>query len=321
MKNILIVTNMYPDAARPYNGIFVAEQVEAMTRLYPDLHFEVCFIDGAKGKLEYLRSVGYVNRRIRHSHYDLVHIHFGLSAMFTYSPFKSHVPMLVTFHGSDIQPKGGNGILTLATSHHAARVADACITLNKAMDAMVKQYCENTSIIPCAVDTNIFYPVERHERGEEIHIVFPCSHDMAVKNYPLFEDVLDILRTEHGIRCVEHELSGLSRPEVATLFNEADVMLMTSHSEGSPQAVKEAMACNLPVVSTPVGDVTELLEGVKDSYVSKGYDAHELAELVVKSLSRQGTGITGYEKINAMRLDSDTIAARIYAVYETLLNK
>lgn len=309
---------MYPDRTRPYNGIFVAEQVEAVAEQHPDVYFDVCYIDGAKGKSEYLKSVFYVNRKIRKGGYDLVHIHFGLSGMFLFSPFTPDVPTLVTFHGSDIQPKGGNGFLTLFTSRHAAKVADACITLNKEMDAMVREYCGHTVIVPCAVDTSVFKPVDRLRSDNVARIVFPCSHDMAVKNYPLFVSVMNILRNKYGIECVEEELNGLTRLQVARLFNDADLMLMTSNSEGSPQAVKEAMACNLPVVSTPVGDVRELLHGVKDCYVSEHHNAEELAALVVRSLSHNGEGVTGSEKIQAMRLDKLSVSEQIYQLYRKL---
>lgn len=318
---VLVVTNMYPDKTRPYNGIFVAEQVEAVAELHPDVCFDVCYVDGAKGKTEYLKSVFYVNRKIRRERYDLVHIHFGLSGMFLFSPFTPDVPTLITFHGSDIQPKGGNGFLTLFTSRHAAKVADACVTLNQEMDTMVRAYCERTFIIPCAVDTSVFKPIHRQRSADKVRIVFPCSHDMSVKNYPLFVSVMNLLREKYGIDCIEEELNGLTRQQVAELFNEADLMLMTSNSEGSPQAVKEAMACNLPVVSTPVGDVKELLQGVKDCYVSKEHNAKELAELVVRSLSHQGEGMTGYEKIQVMRLDKDSVADKIYDIYKEMTTK
>ena len=90
---------------------------------------------------------------------------------------------------------------------------------------------------------------------------------------------------------------------------------MTSNSEGSPQAVKEAMCCNLPCVSTPVGDVKILLEGVKDSYVSKKHEADELASLVVKSLKHEGLGITGREKAIQLELDENSVANKIYQLY------
>lgn len=322
---VLIVTNMFPDAARPYNGIFIAEQMDAISRYHPDVHFDVCYIEGEnKGKAEYLKSVFKVNRLIRRGHYDLVHIHFGPSGLYLLSPFSKRVPTIVTFHGSDIQPAGGNGPLTISLSRRVAHLADACITLNAQMDAMVRRHNPNTYIVPCGVCTQLFKPATRphHEGlaaqgGRVRRIIFPCSRDMAVKNYPLFCQTLHLLRDTYGIRCEEQELAGLSRQQVAALFNDADLLLMTSHSEGSPQAVKEAMACDLPVVSPPVGDVPELLHHVRNSYVSHTHDADELAALAMKALSQASReGMAGSEKIRQMRLDEHSVADRIYTIYE-----
>lgn len=313
---VLVVTNMYPDKTRPYNGIFVEEQIAAVERFHPDVQTDVCFIDGDKGKKEYLRSVCYVNQLISKGRYDLVHIHFGLSGMYLLSPFRQKIPTIVTFHGSDIQPEGGNGWLTIHISRYVAQKADACITLNEHMDALVKAYNKKTHIVPCSVDRNMFKPMNLKKEGHNVKIVFPCNRNMWVKDYSLFGRVLQILRTQYGIACEGKTMEHMSRQQVAELMNRADVLLMTSHSEGSPQAVKEALACNLPVVSTPVGDVAELLKDVKDCYVTKTREAEELAEMVVKSLQQKGTGITGNERLTDLHLDPKSVADSIYNIYE-----
>lgn len=314
---VLVVTNMYPDALRPYNGIFVAEQMAAIKRYHTDVDYDVCYIEGEnKGKAEYLKSIFRVNHTISHGHYDIVHIHFGISGIYLLSPFRKKLPTIVTFHGSDIQPSGGNGRLTIAISKFVAHTADACITLNEKMDALVKQYNANTFMVPCAVDTQVFYPQRKETADRKKLIVFPSSHDMEVKNYPLFCEVINLLQTRHGIDCEERELTGLSRTEVADLFNTADLLLMTSHSEGSPQAVKEALACNLPVVATPVGDVATLLEGVRNCSVSHTHCAQELARLAKDSLLGAGIGIEGRQRITQLHLDTKSVSDNIYRIYE-----
>lgn len=317
---VLVVTNMYPDAARPYNGIFVAEQIAAIEKFHPNVHTDVCFIDGEKGKTEYLRSVHYVNQLIRKGTYDLVHIHFGLSGLYLLLPFQQNIPTIVTFHGSDIQPKGGNGWLTIHLSQYVARKADVCITLNEHMNTIVRHYNSHTFIVPCSVDLNLFKPMRVKRLNNEVTIVFPCNRGMWVKDFPLFEQVLQLLKTQYAIACKSVTLEGFSRQQVAELMNRADVLLMTSRSEGSPQAVKEALACNLPVVSTPVGDVKELLRGVKDCYVAHTRKAEELATLTVKALQRKGNGITGRERLMALHLDHQSVADQIYDIYEQSLH-
>lgn len=316
---VLIVTNVYPSSNHPYHGIFVKEQVEAIQRLHPDVEFDVQYINGFKGKGEYLKSIWCVNRRINKGIYDLVHIHYGLSGMYLYWPFSKSIPTIVTFHGSDIQPKGGNGRISVTVSQNTAKKADAAIILNDDMESMVKPYCSNTYMIPCAVDINTFQPIHKSETHSKPQIVFPSNHERQVKNYPLFCEVLNILREKYGIEAEERELKNFTRQQIAQLYSNSDVLLMTSKSEGSPQAVKEAMCCNLPCVSTPVGDVGVLLDGVKDCYVSTSHSAEELAKLVIQSLRRDGIGITGREKVIKLRLDEDATANKVYSLYVDIL--
>lgn len=318
---VLIVTNVYPSKDHPYHGIFVKEQMEAIKRLHPDVAFDVFYINGFGGKGEYLKSIWRVSNRINKGDYDLIHIHYGLAGLYLYWPFVKKVKTLVTFHGSDIQPKGGNGKISETVSCHAAKEADAAIILNDDMEAMVKPYCANTHMIPCAVDVITFKPMEKTEKHDRVQVVFPSNHERHVKNYSLFCEVLSILKDKYGIEAEERELKNMSRKEIAQLYSNADVLLMTSKSEGSPQAVKEAMACNLPCVSTPVGDVKVLLNGVKDSYVSEEHNAEELASLVIKSLKEKGAGIVGREQIMKLGIDEDSVANKVYDLYMDLTNE
>lgn len=318
---ILVVTNVYPSNKHPYHGIFVSEQLKAVKKLHDDVKFDVLYINGFEGKLQYIKSIRKIAKTINNGEYDLVHIHYGLAGMYLYWPFIRKVPTIVTFHGSDIQPKGGNGRISEMVSIHTAKKVDAAIILNGEMETMVKPYCSNTYMIPCAVDLEVFKPMERTRKNNKTNIVFPSNHERKVKNYPLFCDVMSILKTKYGLNVEEKELKGLTRAEIVQLYSNSDLLLMTSNSEGSPQAVKEAMACNLPCVSTPVGDVRLLLSNVKDCYVSSSHDATELAELVVKSLQRTGKGVLGREKILNLHLDEESIANEVYKIYSSLLSK
>lgn len=317
---ILIVTNVYPSKEHPYHGIFVAEQIAAIKRLHPEVDFDVHYINGFKGKWQYIKSIWKVSKRINTGSYDLVHIHYGFSGLYLLAPLVNKIPTITTFHGSDIQPKGGNGWISVFVSRIVARHSDAAIVLNDDMETMVKPYCANTHMIPCAVDIHTFKPLPKTEDSKTLQIVFPSNHERKVKNYSLFCRVLKILETKYGINAEERELKNLSRREIAQLYSNVDVLLMTSKSEGSPQAVKEAMSCNLPCVSTPVGDVAVLLKGVKDSYVSKEHNAEELAELVAMSLQRNGEGVSGREKVIDLKIDEESIAHKVYSLYCGILN-
>lgn len=321
---VLIVTNMYPTKETPFYGIFVAEQEKAIKKYYPDVQFGIYNIRGDVDKKEYLRSLNGVYKEIERGEYDLIHIHYGFSGLFLLNPFrKVKIPIVLTLHGGDILSEQGKKVQVFFTKR-ILKHADHVITLNKRMDDIASKYNKNTTIIPCSVDTDLFHPTYLRKSTidkKEFTIVFPSAHTRYVKNYPLFVDVMHIMKEKYGIVCHERELDKMTREQVRDMYNDSDAMLMTSISEGSPQAVKEAMACNLPVVTTKVGDVDVLLEGVEHSGWVAPHDASLLAEKLHESLTGHIQGIKARDKIFQLGIDDESVAKRIYDIYYRLLNK
>jgi teichuronic acid biosynthesis glycosyltransferase TuaC len=112
-------------------------------------------------------------------------------------------------------------------------------------------------------------------------------------------------------------LSGIPPAQVPVYMNASDVLLMTSHWEGSPNAVKEAMACNLPVVSVGVGDVPDLLGGVQACEVHPR-DAVLLGDALVRVIAA-GKPSTGRARLQEKRLDLQSVACRVADIYEHVL--
>lgn len=315
---VLLVTNMYPNRYNPYYGIFVYEQVKAVTQCFPDINYSIFYIKGNKDKFEYIRSINAVHKEINNGKYDLVHIHYGFSGLFLLNPFKRlKIPVIVTLHGGDIQAEQGKKVQVFFTKKILKHVQYA-ITLNERMDIIARKYTKNTMIIPCSVDTDLFSPPVKRSiisSSKPYKIIFPSAHSRMVKNYPLFQETLKVMRQKYGIDCVEIELNNMTRKQVHELYCDADAMLMTSISEGSPQVVKEAMACNLPVVSTKVGDVDVLLDGVKDSGCVFPHDANLLADKLYESMQDNIKGICPRDRIFQLGLDNKSVATRIYNLY------
>lgn len=318
---ILLVTNMYPTEETPYYGIFVSEQVRAVKKECPNVEYDIYNIRGNVSKVEYIRSISGVHRQIARGHYDLVHVHYGFSGLFLLHPFrKLNIPVVVTLHGGDIQEEQGKTWQVRFTKLILRRASYA-ITLNERMNNIVRQYCAKTTIIPCSVDTDLFMAGEEripYDQKRPAQIVFPSAHSRVVKNYPLFLSTLACLKEKYGIEAEETELNNMSRQNIAHLFQRADALLMTSISEGSPQVVKEAMACNLPVVTTKVGDVDVLLDGVAGSGWVDPHDANLLADKLYASLQGSIPGISPREKIFQLHLNDSAIALRLREVYADL---
>ena len=315
---ILYVTNMYPNANDPTYGIFVKEQIEAVSNC-ESIKYEIYTIDGKRGFVEYVKSVGKIRALIKKERFDLVHIHYGLSGLFLLLG-KVKVPTIMTLHGGDIQAEQGK-IIQVALTKLILKKCDFAITLNERMNDIVRKYIKCTEIIPCSVNTKLFIPRERVKAASQIvKVLFPSSRTRYVKDFPLFQRTCNLLREKYGLMVKEFYMENLSRQEVADLFCQMDLLLMTSISEGSPQVVKEAMACNLPIVTTKVGDVSIILEGAANCYVASRRDEKELADLAVKSLSKsQNSGTCPREKIFELGLDDDSIAKRIIGVYHDIV--
>jgi glycosyltransferase involved in cell wall biosynthesis len=254
---VLCLTNMYPTAQDPAPGSFVREHVDDLRRL--GVEVDVLAFDGRVRRSEYGRAALTLRRRLAASRYDLVHAHYGLTGAVALA--ERRVPVVTTFYGSDIgyvpwQRRVSWFVARLTTPIFVARLLAERVGLARA------------SVIPPGVSLDTFCIRPRTEARQRLgwdeakrYVLLPGPRSRPVKNARLFDAVLELLRREEPLlRPVA--LEGFSRSEVATVMNAVDVALMTSLSEGSPVAVKEALACGTPVVSVEVGDVPQVIGGL-----------------------------------------------------------
>jgi len=150
----------------------------------------------------------------------------------------------------------------------------------------------------------------------KVNILFSSKFDYYEKNYPLAKSILELLGDGYNLI----ELDGYSRSQVNLLLNACDVALMTSISEGSPQFIKEAMSCNCPIMSTDVGDVTEIIGDTEGCYVSS-FDPPDIIEKIKLAVQfrKEHKFTRGRERILKLGLDSETIAGKIIEVYNKAL--
>lgn len=320
---VLLVTNMYPTDRRPNYGVFVKEQMEAVCSCFPDVDYDLYYINTDHGNLAYLKSISEINRKIDSGQYDLVHVHYGLSGLFLLFPYlrRVKVPVVATLHGGDIQPEQGKTVQVWLT-HHILRHVSVAISLNERMTEIAARYCPSVVKIPCSVNTKVFTPPSFRVppvQKKELTIVFPSDRSRVVKNYPLFEEVVRNYTRCYGTPVNIVELKDMTRDQIAETMRTADLMLMTSISEGSPQVVKEAMACNMPVVSTNVGDVEMLLDGVENACWATKSEVNELTDCVRRVICGEIKGKSPRNRLMELQLDNDSIATKIYNVYNNLM--
>jgi glycosyltransferase involved in cell wall biosynthesis len=298
----------------PHAGIFIAEQNKALEKL--GASFDYLFIDGYKSKFEYLKSIFSINLYLykNHQRYDVIHIHYGLTGLFLlFNCFGIRNKTILTLHGSDISETSIKYVQRFIAKK-VARKVHSNIVVNADFLDTVSALNPSTHLIPCGVDSDFFTPDDNKPNN---FIIFPSTPSRAEKNFPLFletfENIQRQLPTLNYI-C----LDGMSREDIKQQLQQAKLLLLTSDYEGSPQVVKEALCCALPVVSTPVGDVEQLLKHAENCSVAKNHSADELAELALQVISKTSKAANGPEVINQLGLSNNTITEKILALYQSV---
>lgn len=289
---------------------FILEQVEALKRASCDVDWFGLQGKGVKG---YIKNLPALKHKIKECQPDIIHAHYGLSGLF--ANMQRKVPVVTTYHGSDINERK-----VLRFSKFAMRLSAWNIFVSQKTLRIAKPSKKYT-LLPCGIDLSDLQLTDktdaRQKMGLDIdkkYILFAGAFDNAVKNAPLAKDAVELLDCSN----VELlELAGYSREEVTLLMCAADAFLMTSHSEGSPQVIKEAMACGCPIVSVDVGDVRERTEGVEGCYVANTRNPEDLADLLKKALAFDKK-TNGREKIIADGLDNKFVAARLMDIYKKI---
>lgn len=239
--------------------------------------------------------------------FDVVHANYGLTAPAALVQLR--LPVVLSLWGTDLM--GPFGKMTRA----AARFCDEVVVMSERMATELSRPCH---VVPHGVDLDRFEPMQQRAARRQVgwdesgHVVFfPYPKTRDVKNYPLASRVVaaadDILEGDVRLESV----SGVSHEEMPYYYNAADALLLTSKREGSPNSVKEAMACNCPVISTDVGDVSERLAGVQQSSV-----CHSESELVARLVStlRRDRQSNGREQIRD--LSFERTGQRLKSIYE-----
>jgi len=303
LPRVLVVTSMYPSPDHPHLGTFVKRQVDALTAAGSPQ--DVLVIEGWRSRANYLKAIGRVRRAVRTGRYDLVHAYYGLCGFV--ASCQTRIPFIVTYCGSDLNPGFAGrerallrSLAVIALGQAAALRARACIVRSREMMGRLlwRRAREQGRIVVSGIDLELFRPRDRSEARRHLGwkerrpvALFVCSDAAlpAVKRPELARAVMGEVRK--ALPEVELKIvAGRPQEELPDYYNAADVLLLTSANEGSPNVVKEALACNLPVVSTRVGDVEDLLAGLKHCHVCEA-DPVMLASRVVEALeSRERTG-------------------------------
>lgn len=306
---VLVVTNMYPTAADPAFGTFVRDEVEALRRL--GVAADVLFINGKASRWNYLWGVGRFWWRLARRRYDLVHAHYALTGLI--AGMQGCLPLVVTFHGAEVA-LGWPARLSRWLRERADAVIVTSSRVREDLGA------PQAAVIPPGVDFDRFRPGERCAARQALGL--PLDRELVLfvgreawdKRLDAVEEAVRLLQARRpGVELVK--VSGQPHDVVPMYMNACDALLLISTYEGSPMVVKEALACNLPVVASDVGDVAEVIGGVEGCALCDG---------TPEDAARQLARVLGGGRLTAGRqavvhLSVEASARRVMAVYQQVL--
>jgi teichuronic acid biosynthesis glycosyltransferase TuaC len=259
-----MITSEWPSKEFPYAGKFVFDQAVSLRDKGIDL--DVYTFRGNKNPILYLKHIIQVWRKCRLKRYDLVHCQFGQSGLMA---LMLSIPFVITFRGTDLNGyKNSNGIESIKSkvlrfiSGIVAKKSDQVIVVSKKLAAKLPKGLD-FKVLPSGIDLELFKPIDKTYCRNKLKlpqdkkiIFFPSDPNREVKRFDLAEKAfLQYNKINH--QSILLTTNNIPYTEMVYYFNASDLVLFTSKNEGSPNVIKEAMACNTPVLTVDVGDVSE----------------------------------------------------------------
>jgi len=316
--NVLYVTSEWPTEDNPHWVPFLTQEVEYLQK--KNIVVDVYHFRGKKHPFRYLYSWMDFHIRYDFQRYDLIHAIFGQSGLVA---LPAPIPLVITLHGSDLQGWiGNNGEFTLAgkllqrlsrfVARHAQEVIVVSPHLAKFLPRGVKYH-----VIPGGINLELFKPIPMAEARIRLNlppnrrlVLFPADPKNPIKRYPLAEAACSYLESEVELEIIP--LINIPHHKVPEYMNACDLMLLTSRHEGSPTVVKEALACNTPIVSVDVGDVKKWISQVEGCMLCMDDEVETISAAIKQVLDRQQR-VNGRKVVAPLSLEN-TIE-RIISVY------
>ena len=320
----ILEVSRYKEQFADHQVPFVTEQGEAIRALGNDVDYFL--VQG-----NYIKAVKALKKKIREFKPDVVHAHYGLSAIT--AELQSLVPVVTTFHDGETHLWYTNIMCSLMSlrAKHVIYVAQHIRDLS-----YIK--AKNNSIIPCGVPMEEMVITPKEEARKQLgwnmdteYILFGGAFSNPRKNYEILKQAVERLNIEDQrlkIECVE--MKGLTREQCVLRMCAADLFALPSHREGSPQALKEAMACNCPCLATDIADVRYLFGDEPGHWILRNpknrlwkwegdeKSLDEMVELLKEALQFKGR-TNGRKRIEELGYTNEQVAKRIVEIYKQVL--
>lgn len=319
---ILHITTNYPTPEYPIFGIFVKEQVESLQKL--GLHCDVFFCDGqGKGFRKHITYIPKIFRLIRRGKYDIIHCHHAISAILLYLtgiPFFCRKNIILSYQNDPINEFGNKWFRCFYKKFKAFIVKNPSEYLKYPKVHYLPNGCNQDFFIP---KDKVMCRQKLGWETDKTYIIWMDSTKgvRVQKRRDRFDATLDLLHVKYGYRNIEPVIMrNVPREEMPDYLNACDLHLMSSDFEGSPNSVKECMCCNTPVVTTPVGNVKEMIGDIPGCVITSEFTPEALAEGCDKVLKNKEP-FNGRELFLAKGYGMAIVAERLVELYKQMLNQ
>lgn len=316
---VLHVTTNYPTPEYPIFGIFVKEQVDSLREAGAEC--DVFYCDGqGKGFRKYITYVPKLWRRALFGGYDIIHCHHALSAIILCLTGAPLFKKVVLSYQNDPSNEWGDGFFRFFNLLFKAFIFKNPLGRYAS--------CKKVHYIPNGCNENFFVPMDRDECRKRLgwdarkkYLIYMDSNKgiRTQKRRDRFVDTVSILVDKYGYDAEMVEMRNVARELVPIYLNASDLHLISSDFEGSPNSVKECMMCNVPVVSTDVGNVREMIGDIPGAYVVDGFSAESLASACDEAL-RGAQPFEGRKALLDKGYGMSAVARRILDLYDKIMS-
>jgi len=326
---VLVFTNMYPSEAMPFYGSFVRDEAEALRQA--GVEIDVYFVNGRANKLNYFGMPAGFFARIQRKQYDVIHVHHSFCGLI--ATLQRRVPVVWTFHEGEISGNTADALREQPIKHiayskrmkrYVAGRVDAVVVVAEHLRGPLGR--PDALWLPSGIDWKRFAPMDSAEAKRALgldekrrYVLFPAAPSRAEKRYEVARAGVDRL---HAIAPETADvdliaLDNVAHARVPLFMNASDVVLMTSSYEASPVTIREALACNVPVICTDVGDARVVMKDIAGCRIVEA-DPDRIAEALRASLSGPRR-VQSRERMHSYALES--VAQALVALYGRVIEK